>query len=138
VSRERFRRDAGAVEDRTSIDAITAKFQKALAAGYRHCVSLFGFQSQGLHGNSGGDARDDDHCKYDHAYHPIMAATKRVPVSEGVWSDLSTLKGPGQTYDNLLASMIEQEKKRRFIEDMDRIEEEEDFVELDFGVQSSD
>jgi len=34
--------------------------------------------------------------------------------------------------------MIEQEKKRRFIADMDRIEEEGDFVELDSGVQSSD
>jgi hypothetical protein len=67
-----------------------------------------------------------------------MTATKRVPVSEGVWSDLSALKGAGQTYDDLLASMIEQEKKRRFIADMDRIEEEGDFVELDFGVQSSD
>ncbi|MDK2975399.1 MAG: hypothetical protein PWP08_1770 [Methanofollis sp.] len=71
-------------------------------------------------------------------YNQIMAATKRVPVSEGVWSDLSTLKGPGQTYDELLASMIEQEKKRRFIEDMDRIEEEGDFVELDVGVQGAD
>lgn len=67
-----------------------------------------------------------------------MPATKRVPVSEEVWSDLSTLKAPGQTYDDLLAAMIEQEKKRRFIAEMDRIEEDGDFVELDFGVQSSD
>lgn len=67
-----------------------------------------------------------------------MPATKRVPVSEEVWSDLSTLKGPGQTYDDLLARMIEQEKKRRFIEDMDRIEEDGDFVELDVGAQGSD
>ena len=52
-----------------------------------------------------------------------MAATRSVPVSEEVWSDLSALKGPGQTYDDLLASMIEQEKKRRFVEKMDRIEE---------------
>lgn len=67
-----------------------------------------------------------------------MAVTKRVPVSESVWADLSTLKNPGQTYDDLLALLIDQEKKRRFIEDMDRIEEEGDFVELDFAVQSSD
>jgi len=79
-----------------------------------------------------------DHCKYDQYLQWIMSATKRVPVSEEVWSDLSTLKGPGQTYDDLLARMIEQEKKRRFIEDMDRIEEDGDFVELDVGVQSSD
>lgn len=66
-------------------------------------------------------------------YNRIMAATKRLPVSEDVRSDLAALKGPGQTYDELLASMIEQEKKRRFIEDMDRIEEEGDFVEPDTG-----
>jgi len=67
-----------------------------------------------------------------------MGATRYVPVSEEVWSDLSDLKGPGQTYDNLLASMIEQEKKRRFMENMDLIEEERDFVKLDSGVQGSD
>ncbi|QYZ80474.1 hypothetical protein E2N92_12620 [Methanofollis formosanus] len=62
-----------------------------------------------------------------------MAVTRYVPVSEEVWSDLSALKGPGQTYDDLLASMIEQEKKRRFVEEMDRIEGEGEFVEMGFG-----
>jgi len=73
-----------------------------------------------------------------HPYNPSMAATKRVPVSEGVWADLSALKGAGQTYDDLLASMIEQEKKRRFIADMDRIEEEGDIVELDVDIPGAD
>lgn len=63
-----------------------------------------------------------------------MTATRRIPVSEGVWEDISGLKRPGQTFDELLSHMVEQEKKRRFIEEMDRIEAEGDFVELDVDV----
>jgi len=71
-------------------------------------------------------------------YNTTMAATRRIPVSEGVWAELSELKRPGQTFDDLLSSMVEQEKKRRFIEDMDRIEAEGDFVELEFDVPDTD
>ncbi|WP_292386199.1 hypothetical protein [Methanoculleus sp. UBA430] len=71
-------------------------------------------------------------------YNTIMAATKRIPVSEGVWAAISELKHPGQTFDDLLSQMVEQEKKRRFIEDMDRIEADGDFVELDFDVPDTD
>ena len=71
-------------------------------------------------------------------YNIIMAATKRIPVSEEVWAEISELKHPGQTFDDLLSQMAEQEKKRRFIEDMDRIEAEGDFVELDFDVPDTD
>jgi hypothetical protein len=68
-----------------------------------------------------------------------MAATKRIPVSEGgLGRAISELKHPGQTFDDLLSRMVEQEKKRRFIEDMDRIEAEGDFVELDFDVPDTD
>ncbi|WP_332449523.1 hypothetical protein [Methanoculleus sp.] len=67
-----------------------------------------------------------------------MTATKRIPVSEEVWEEISDLKRPGQTFDDLLAQMVEQEKKRRFIEEMDRIEAEGDFVELDFAVSDTD
>ncbi len=67
-----------------------------------------------------------------------MTATRQIPVSEGVWEDISDLKRPGQTFDDLLAHMVEQEKKRRFIEDMDRIEAEGDFVELEFDVSDTD
>jgi len=63
-------------------------------------------------------------------YSIIMTATKRIPVSETVWSEISGMKEPGQTFDVLLSKMIEHEKKRRFIEDMDRIEAEGDFVEF--------
>jgi len=68
------------------------------------------------------------------SYKTVMAATKRIPVSEGVWAEVSELKHPGQTFDDLLSQMVEQEKKRRFIEDMDRIEAQGDFVELDVDV----
>ncbi|MCK9306086.1 MAG: hypothetical protein M0P17_00985 [Methanoculleus sp.] len=67
-----------------------------------------------------------------------MAATKRIPVSEGVWAEVSELKHPGQTFDDLLSYMVDQEKKRRFIEDMDNIEAEGDFVELDVDVPDTD
>jgi len=71
-------------------------------------------------------------------YNAIMAATKRIPVSEGIWAEISELKRPGQTFDDLLSHMVEQEKKRRFIEDMDRIEAAGDFVELEFDVSDTD
>jgi len=71
-------------------------------------------------------------------YNATMTATKRIPVSERVWAEVSELKRPGQTFDDLLSHMVEQEKKRRFIEDMDRIETEGDFVELDVDVPDTD
>jgi predicted CopG family antitoxin len=60
-----------------------------------------------------------------------MTATKRIPVSEPIWRELSELKQPGQTFDQLLSEIIEREKKYRLIQDMKRIEEEEEFVELE-------
>jgi predicted CopG family antitoxin len=57
-------------------------------------------------------------------------ADKRIPVTREVWEGLSDLKSPGETFANLLAEMIEHEKKRRLFLDMDRIEREGNFVEL--------
>jgi len=57
-------------------------------------------------------------------------ADKRIPVTREVWEGLSDLKSPGETFANLLAEMIEHEKKRRLFLDMDRIEKEGNFVEL--------
>lgn len=59
-----------------------------------------------------------------------MLATKRLAVTEPVWSDLSDLKRPGETFSQLLAEMIEREKKARLIEHLMQIAEEGDFVEL--------
>ena len=58
------------------------------------------------------------------------AATSRIPVSRAVWAELSSLRKPGQTYDHLLEEMIEQEKKKRLFEDMDRIEKRGKFVPM--------
>lgn len=59
-----------------------------------------------------------------------MPATKRLAVTEPVWSELSELKKPGETFSQLLAGMIEREKKARLIEHLMQIAEEGDFVEL--------
>lgn len=61
-----------------------------------------------------------------------MPATSRIPVSRAVWAELAGLKRPGETYDHLLAEMIEKEKKNRFFEDMDRIEKRGKFVAMEW------
>ena len=63
-------------------------------------------------------------------YNISMLATKRLAVTEPVWSELSDLKRPGETFSQLLAEMIEREKKARLIEHLKQIAEEGDFVEL--------
>jgi predicted CopG family antitoxin len=60
----------------------------------------------------------------------FMLATKRIPVTETVWVELSNLKEAGQTYSQLLEEMIEDRKKARFFRDMEGIERESEFVEL--------
>jgi len=52
------------------------------------------------------------------AYNMIMAAIKRIPVSEPIWKKLGEMKGAGQTYDDLLEDMIERVKKTRLEEDV--------------------
>jgi len=59
-----------------------------------------------------------------------MPATSRIPVSRVVWEELSGLKSAGETYDHLLAEMIEREKERRLFEDMDRIEKRGKFLAM--------
>jgi hypothetical protein len=36
-----------------------------------------------------------------------MTATKRIPVSKEIWASLSELKRPGETFDGLLAAMVD-------------------------------
>ena len=59
-----------------------------------------------------------------------MLATKRIPVTEAVWIELSELKSAGQTYSQLLEEMIAERKKARLFRDMEKIEKEGEFVEL--------
>jgi predicted CopG family antitoxin len=60
----------------------------------------------------------------------LMLAAKRIPVTENVWVELSALKKAGQTYSQLLEEMIEDRKKARLFRDMEKIEEEGEFVEF--------
>ncbi|NQE04361.1 hypothetical protein C5S32_00685 [ANME-1 cluster archaeon GoMg1] len=59
-----------------------------------------------------------------------MAATKRIPISPGIWEELSRLKEQGQTFDELIVKMIEREKKLRLIKDMKRMEETAGFGDI--------
>ncbi len=59
-----------------------------------------------------------------------MIATKRLAVTEPVWSELSELKRPGETFSQLLAEMIKREKNARLIAHLKQIADEGDFVEL--------
>jgi predicted CopG family antitoxin len=59
-----------------------------------------------------------------------MPATKHIPVTGAVWVELSDLEAAGQTYSQLLEEMIEDRKKARFFRDVERIEEEGEFVKF--------
>ena len=59
-----------------------------------------------------------------------MNATKRIVVKEEVWAALSSMREPGMTYSELIEEMIEHEKKRRLVEDIKRIQEREELVEI--------
>lgn len=60
-----------------------------------------------------------------------MRATKRIPVTFVTWEEVSRLKRPGQTFDELLQEMVETEKKERFVKEMEKIEKNEEFVKLE-------
>ncbi|MEI6293680.1 MAG: hypothetical protein WCP36_08350 [Methanomicrobiales archaeon] len=59
-----------------------------------------------------------------------MNLTKRIPVTESVWKELAEMRSAGQTYDELLAEMIDLRKKRRLVEDIRHSMVEDDFVPL--------
>jgi len=59
-----------------------------------------------------------------------MNLSKRIPVTEKVWKELAEMRAAGQTYDDLLAEMIELRKKRRLVEEVSRSLQEDDFVPL--------
>lgn len=59
-----------------------------------------------------------------------MNLSKRIPVTEKVWKELAEMRAAGQTYDDLLAEMIELRKKRRLVEEVSRSLQEDTFVPL--------
>ncbi|HQD25845.1 antitoxin VapB family protein [Methanoculleus sp. DTU007] len=59
-----------------------------------------------------------------------MNATKRIVVKEEIWAALSSMRRPGMTFSELIEEMIEHEKKRRLVEDIKRIQESEELMEI--------
>lgn len=43
-------------------------------------------------------------------------ASKRIPVTEERWKELNELKGAGETYDDLLAELIQEYQRRQLAE----------------------
>lgn len=62
----------------------------------------------------------------------MATADKRIPVTEERWRELNDLKGPGQTYDELIEELVEEHKKHRLMNHIKELrEEQEEFVPLD-------
>jgi predicted CopG family antitoxin len=59
-----------------------------------------------------------------------LIASKRIAVTEPVWAELSDLRRPGETFSQLLADLVEREKKARLIAHLRQIADEGDYVEL--------
>jgi len=52
-----------------------------------------------------------------------MAADKRIPVTEETRKELHELKGPGQTYDELLKELAQQRRRQELEQRFQEIEE---------------
>lgn len=62
-----------------------------------------------------------------------MTLTKRIPVSETIWRELSHAKEAGRTYDDLLGEMLRIYNREKLMEKMKKVEamKEEDLVDID-------
>jgi predicted CopG family antitoxin len=62
-----------------------------------------------------------------------MTLTKRIPVSESIWRQLSGAKEAGRTYDDLLKEMLQLYKRKKLMEKMEKVEtmKSEDLVDID-------
>lgn len=52
-------------------------------------------------------------------------------MTEKTWVDLHNEKRPGETYDNLIQRLLDETKEYRFLKDMERIIESDDFIPLE-------
>jgi len=50
-------------------------------------------------------------------------ATKRIPVTEERWKELSELKDAGETYDDLLRELIQEHQRRQLAERTNAVRE---------------
>lgn len=63
----------------------------------------------------------------------MSKANKRIPVTEERWQELSELKKAGQTYDELLKELVQQQRRRQLAARAEAVEEatEEELTSLD-------
>mgnify|MGYP007099793588 CR=1 FL=1 len=50
-------------------------------------------------------------------------ANKRIPVTEERWKELNNLKQAGETYDDLLAELIQEHQRRQLAERTRKVRE---------------
>ncbi len=62
-----------------------------------------------------------------------MTLTKRIPVSEAIWRQLSNAKEAGRTYDDLLGEMLRMYNRKKLMDKMEKVEamNEKDLVDID-------
>jgi len=63
----------------------------------------------------------------------MSKANKRIPVTKERWQELSELKEAGQTYDELLKELVQQQRRRQLAARTRAVEEatEEELTSLD-------
>lgn len=49
-------------------------------------------------------------------YRTMSNASKRIPVTEERWRELNEIKEAGETYDDLLAELIQEHQRRQLAE----------------------
>lgn len=59
-----------------------------------------------------------------------MTTTEFIPVSQKTYKDISDLKGPDRTFDEIIADLIERAKKQQLAEDVEAVLARDRFVEL--------
>ncbi len=57
-------------------------------------------------------------------------ATKRIPVCPSTWEAVHGLRKPGQTFDDVIRELVEEENRRRIYDESERIMARGKFVEL--------
>jgi hypothetical protein len=57
-------------------------------------------------------------------------ATKRIPVCPSTWEAVHGLRKPGQTFDDVIRELVQEENRRRLYAETRRLREKDDFVPL--------
>ena len=63
----------------------------------------------------------------------MAGQTKKVSISKGIWDELTKIKSPDESYDELLEEMIREHNRLELQKKMKRVEEadKEELVSLD-------